>query len=78
MALERKDIRCKLDPELHEALTALCEIDHVDIGEFVEREIIRVILQRVHDAHDIAAKTQRLGKIGNRREDRGSAGKGKE
>lgn len=68
MSLERKDVRAKLDPDLHEALTVLCEIDELDIGEFVERELVRVITRRVHDASLIAARTERLGITGKVRE----------
>jgi hypothetical protein len=35
MALERKDVRSKLDAEMHAALTVLCEVDDCDIGEFL-------------------------------------------
>lgn len=68
MSLERKDVRAKLDPDLHAALHVLCEIDSVDLGEFIERELVRVIRQRVHDATVIAARTARLGISGNGRE----------
>jgi len=74
MALDRKDIRAKLDPDMHEALTVLCEVDQVDLGEFIERELSRVIRRRVHEANLIAEKTRRLGMIGNRREKPGASG----
>lgn len=75
MALERKDIRAKLDPDMHMALTVLCEVDAVDIGEFVERELVKVIRERVHAATVIAQRTERLGITGNGREFQGVAGK---
>lgn len=68
MALERKDVRAKLDADMHEAMTVLCEIDHLDISEFIERELVRVIKQRVHAAHDIAGRTRRLGTSGKNKE----------
>lgn len=74
MALERKDIRAKLDPDLHAALAVLCEVDQLDIGEFVERELVRVIKERVHAATLIAERTARLGISGINRESRGTAG----
>lgn len=74
MALERKDIRAKLDPDLHAALTVLCEVDGLDIGEFVERELVRVIKERVHAATLIAERTARLGISGNGRERPGTFG----
>jgi uncharacterized protein YqfA (UPF0365 family) len=73
MSLERKDIRAKIDPDYHAALLVLCEADHVDLGEFVERELRRVIEQRVHAASLIAARTARLGITGNGRELQGIA-----
>lgn len=74
MALERKDVRAKLDPDMHAALTVLCEVDQLDLGEFVERELVRVIRERVHAASVIAERTQRLGISGNRRESQGTTG----
>lgn len=68
MSLDRKDIRAKLDPDLHAALHVLCEIDGVDLGEFVERELVRVIRERVHAAKVIAERTACLGISGKSRE----------
>lgn len=64
MSLERKDIRAKLDPDLHAALLVICDAEQLDLGEFVERELVRVISQRVHTATVIAAGTERLGITG--------------
>jgi len=75
MSLERKDIRAKLDPDAHAALQVLCEVDQLDIGEFIERELVRVIYERVHAATVIAERTARLGITGNRRESEGTPGK---
>lgn len=76
MALERKDIRAKLDADTHAALVVLAEVDQVDIGEFVEREMVRVIRDRVHAASVIADRTARLGISGITRESRGTTRKG--
>lgn len=75
MALERKDIRAKLDPDMHAALSVLCDVDGCDLGEFIEREIVRVVLKRCHAASVIAERTARLGINGNVRESSGVAGK---
>lgn len=75
MSLERKDIRCKLDADYHQALTVLAEIDRLDIGEFVERELRRVIELRCHDATVIAQRTAGLGIAGNAGEYQGVTGK---
>lgn len=60
MALERKDIRAKLDPELHAALKAMCDLDGVDMGEWIEAQLVPVIKKRIHDATVLAAEFQRL------------------
>lgn len=68
MSLDRKDIRAKLDPAIHEALIAICEADGLDIGEFIEATIEHIVRKRVHDAHTIASRTASLGKTGRARE----------
>jgi len=73
--LERKDIRAKLDPDMHAALTVLCEVDQLDIGEFVEKLLVREVRERVHAATVIAERCTRLGISGNRREQPGGNGK---
>lgn len=77
MSLERKDVRAKLDPDTHAALTVLAEIDQLDIGEFIEREMVRVVYERVHAATVIAERCGRLGISGNRRESAGKTGRGR-
>ena len=73
MAIERKDIRAKLDPELHAALKAMCDLDGVDMGEWIEAQLVPVIKKRIHDATVLAAEFQRLGITGNGREKSGAA-----
>lgn len=75
MALERKDIRAKLDPELHAALKAMCDLDGVDMGVWIEAQIVPVIEKRIHDAMVLAEKLQRLGISGNGREAPGAPGR---
>jgi hypothetical protein len=50
MSLDRMDIRAKLDPEWHEALVRICKRESIDIGVFVEREIERVLSERIHQS----------------------------
>jgi hypothetical protein len=50
MALDRKDIRAKLEPQWHEALVRICDREGIDIGVFVEREIERVLSERIHQS----------------------------
>lgn len=66
MSLDRKDIRAKLDPDIHEALIIICDLDGVDLGVFVEREIELLVRKRVHDAQAIASRVATLGITGTR------------
>ena len=75
MALERKDVRFKVAPDMHQALTVLAEIAQVDIGEFVELIVQREVIRRVHEASVIADRTSRLGITGINRESQGVTGK---
>lgn len=78
MALERKDVRSKLDADMHAALTVVCETDQLDIGEWVESLIVRELHRRIHAAKNIAEKTSRLGITGSRRESAGVSGNNRE
>jgi hypothetical protein len=73
VSLDRKDIRAKLDPDVHKALCLLCEVDKVDLAEFIERELIRIIEARVHAAQYIAAHAPALGFSGKASGKAGSA-----
>lgn len=75
MSLERKDVRFKLAPEMHQALSVLADCAQVDIGEFVELIVQREVVRRVHEASVIAEKTSRLGITGSLRESQGGHGK---
>lgn len=68
MALERKDVRAKLEAHMHKALTIICDADHVDINDWIEQLIVNEIRRRVHEAQSIAAETADLGITGNQRE----------
>ena len=74
MSLERKDIRAKLDPDMHARLRAICDVDNIDMGEFIEAALIPVIEKRVHDAMMLATELLRQGIAGNNRESPGVAG----
>jgi len=63
---------------MHNALTILADVDSLDIGEWIERELVRVIHERVHAATVIAERAARLGITGNRRENAGTSGRGRE
>ncbi len=76
MAAERKDIRAKLDDDMHAALKAICDLDGVDMGEFIELVLVPVIQKRIHAAIALADKLQRLGIGGSRTRKAGTAGSG--
>lgn len=76
MALERKDVRAKLDPDDHKALSVIADADGIDLGELVERELLRVIRSRVHSANVIASGTAGLGITGIFRDSPGRPGEG--
>jgi len=68
LSLERKDIRAKLDPDMHAKLKAICDVDGIDMGVFIENLLVPVIEKRVHDAMVLATELQRHGITGNKRE----------
>lgn len=68
MSLERKDVRAKLDPDMHAALKAIAEAEGLDDGEWIESVLVPEIKRRVHAATVIAERTARLGISGNARE----------
>jgi hypothetical protein len=60
MALERRDGRFKMDPDVYEALAHVAEAHNMDIGEFVESEMAKIVRDEVHRANVIAARTASL------------------
>ncbi len=68
MALERKDVRAKLDADLHAAMKAVAEADGMDDGEWIESVLVPEIKRRVHAAKLIAERVERWGKTGKARE----------
>jgi hypothetical protein len=78
MSLDRKDVRFKLAPEVHAALSVLAECALVDIGEFVEMVVQREVVRRVHEASLIHERTARLGLAGISRESAGTSGRSRE
>lgn len=68
MSLERKDVRFKLDHDVHAALAVIADADGMDIGELVERWVKAECARRVHAATLIHNGCARLGITGNSRE----------
>jgi hypothetical protein len=75
MSLERQDVRAKLDPDVHEALVAICDAKGLTVAEFVEALLEPEIRRLVHESHCIASKTQGLGIAGKNRETPGNTGR---
>jgi hypothetical protein len=76
MSLDRKDVRAKLDPEYHEALTKMAAKASMDIGEFIERELVRLIDERLHAYIKDEVDFEPLGLTGKIRESLGAPGRG--
>lgn len=74
MAIERKDVRFKLDEADHAALKEICDVAGMDVGDFVESIIVPEIRRRAHEAIELAERLQRRGISGRGRESSGAAG----
>lgn len=61
MALERKDLRVYFDPEIHQALAALAEIDGIEPGKLAEQAVEEYVLRRVHAAKVVAERVDVAG-----------------
>jgi len=53
---------------MHAKLKAICDVDGIDMGVFIENLLVPVIEKRVHDAMVLATELQRHGITGNKRE----------
>ena len=62
MSLERKDIRAKLDPDLHAALKAICD----ELGLPAEQRVRRRVVQEVPRAEHVAQVLRQLGGRGGK------------
>ena len=69
--LERKDVRLKLDADVHAGLDALAEVDRTGIADLAEEVIADYVRRRVHDASLIVEKLTRAGISGKAGERRG-------
>lgn len=68
MSLERKDLRLKLDPEVHAGLDVLSEVDGKQLAELAEEFIAQEVRRRIHAATVIAERAKRLGMAGSGRD----------
>lgn len=64
---DRKDVRCKLAPDLHSALTALAEISGKEIGEYAASVLSDHINAEVTRARLVLQRVERLGISGKGR-----------
>jgi len=68
MSLERKDVRAKLDPELHAALDEICEQLGTTHADWIESIIAPVLHKRIAETIELAQRFQRRGITGSARE----------
>lgn len=62
------DVRCKVDPTLHAALSAIAQINDEDIADIVRR-LVRVYVEReIHKANVLTRLVEGKGVIGRARE----------
>jgi len=72
MSLERKDVRLKLDHDIHAAAKAIAETEGVEIAEWIEAVMAGIIKKRVHAASLVVSSLQASGSLGTFRDAPGS------
>lgn len=65
MALERKDLRLKLDDEVHRALSVVARVRGLDMAEWAEKVVARAVRRELHAAMLLADEAKRQGISGN-------------
>ena len=60
MSLPRRDVRFYLDADTHEALRVIAETKLLEIAELVEKIIVHVVSDHIHEAKEIAKRTADL------------------
>lgn len=68
MTLARKDVRHKIDPDLHAAFERLCRKDGLEIGQAVEVLIRREVVRRHAEMESAREVFDELGLAGKIRE----------
>lgn len=68
MSLERKDVRAKLDPELHSALDEICAQLGTTHADWIESIIAPVLRRKIMETIELAERFQRRGITGSGRE----------
>lgn len=78
MSLDPKDLRLKLERDVHAALDALADIEGVGLAEYAERIVGEFVRRRVHEATVLTERVGRSGISGKRWESPGKSGRGRE
>lgn len=71
MTLERKDVRLKLDHDMHAAAKALGDACGMEIAEWCESVLVGIIRKRVHEAMVVVHHLDESGSIGTFRDGQG-------
>jgi citrate lyase gamma subunit len=74
MALERKDVRFKIDPADHRRLDVVVEHDEKDLGEWVEQLVLRELARREAAARRESSLLVALERAGISRKSRDLSG----
>lgn len=72
MSLERKDVRLKLDHDMHAAVVAIAETHDMLPAEWVEQVIVGIVKKRVHEANVLISSLHSSGSLGTFGEAQGS------
>jgi len=72
MSLERKDVRLKLDYDMHAAVVAIADDLDMLPAEWVEQVIVDIVKKRVHAATVLIGSLQSSGSLGTFGDEPGS------
>jgi hypothetical protein len=73
MALDRPDVKPRLDHDVYDAMTVFADIDGMKINAWCEKVLTEAILKRADDANVAHAKLTHLNFFGRRRDSAGKA-----
>lgn len=71
MSLERKDVRLKLDHDIHAAAKAIADAEGDDIAEWIEHVMVGIIRKRVAQASMVVSALEATGSLGTFRDKQG-------
>lgn len=75
MALDRPDVKVRLDQDKHDALKVFARLEGLTITEYCERVVTADLAKRIADTNLAHAELLRLGIFGKSRESSGGGGK---